>query len=257
MPGRKAVTFSGKPSPASAMSASRHSASIACVGVEQPLDSSAVRRVGHPHRREPGAMKDLVGVGVADAAEERRVGEGALERVPFRARAGAKGVDDPPSSTSSPPGSIAASRGVAARHVQRRAPRGAGLGEDERTRRRRRARPGRVCFGIGAPAAQPPQAAGDHQVKDHGNRRRRRTRCACRDGARGDRAADQRVDRRRRRAHAGTGSAMRTPRHAAERAAGAGHAGRARCPAAPAPDLTKAARRSSRQDAGRPDACGG
>ena len=37
--------------------------------------------LGQAHRRESRRMQDLVGVGVADAAEEPRIGKRALERV--------------------------------------------------------------------------------------------------------------------------------------------------------------------------------
>ena len=40
-----------------------------------------VERARQRERREPRAVQDLVGVGVADAAEEARIGERALERV--------------------------------------------------------------------------------------------------------------------------------------------------------------------------------
>ena len=42
------------------------------------------RRRGGPDRREPGAMKDFVGVGIADAAEDVWIGERALQGVVFR-----------------------------------------------------------------------------------------------------------------------------------------------------------------------------
>ena len=63
---------------------------------EQPRDlvaSSSLLR--QRDRREPRAVQDLVGVGVADAAEEARIGERALERVVLaaqRARANAASV---------------------------------------------------------------------------------------------------------------------------------------------------------------------
>ena len=81
MSGRKAVTFSGK--------------LLAVVGA-QPGDPVGKRRagrlvqardlfrrelVGHGERRQARAVQDLVGIGVADAAEQARVGERALERV--------------------------------------------------------------------------------------------------------------------------------------------------------------------------------
>src|SRR6185369_11747546 len=52
----------------------------ACGG-PQPLDFFARQLSGQPDRREAGAMQDLVAVRVADAAEEPRVGQRALERV--------------------------------------------------------------------------------------------------------------------------------------------------------------------------------
>ena len=57
---------------------------------------------GQRQRREPRAVQDLVGVGVADAAEEPRVGQRALERVVL-AREPGRECRSPASSTSSPP----------------------------------------------------------------------------------------------------------------------------------------------------------
>lgn len=50
-------------------------------GFEESLDFGDGEFLREGDRREPGFPKDFVGVSVADAAEEARVGEGALERV--------------------------------------------------------------------------------------------------------------------------------------------------------------------------------
>ena len=81
MPSRKAVTFSGNPSPASARSRRGPVARVARVASNRRSISSGVELPRQRQRREPRAVQDLVGVGVADAAEEARVGERALERV--------------------------------------------------------------------------------------------------------------------------------------------------------------------------------
>ena len=77
-------------------------------------------------------MEDLVGVGVADAAEDARVGEGALEGAVFGGERGAKGFEVASEKTSMPPGSMARMARFAGEEMQGCAALGAGFGEDER-----------------------------------------------------------------------------------------------------------------------------
>ena len=108
MPLRKAVTFSGNFSP---------------VVLRQPLgplvqqqsrrgeergDLAVGQRLRQLQRRQPRGVQNLVGVGVADAAEEMRIGQRALERVILRAQDRARTPPRSARSTSTPPGSSAA-----------------------------------------------------------------------------------------------------------------------------------------------------
>ena len=68
-------------SPSSARSRSIHSASVARVASYRRSISSARQLRGQRERRQPRAVQDLVRVGVADAAEQARVGQRALEGV--------------------------------------------------------------------------------------------------------------------------------------------------------------------------------
>ena len=71
---RKAVTGLGSQS-------SEPSAEDRLRRLEEPDDVGGVEAARPRQRRQPGAVQDLVGVGVADAAEEMRIGEGPLQRV--------------------------------------------------------------------------------------------------------------------------------------------------------------------------------
>ena len=92
---RKAVTFSGNSPAASARSRSVHSISVARVASYSRAISSARQLLRHRDRRELRAMQDLVGIGVADSAENVRVGQRALERMVRRAQRGAEGGRGP------------------------------------------------------------------------------------------------------------------------------------------------------------------
>ena len=165
--GRNAVTFSGKASPASrAQPLGPFARAPSRVGVEQPRESRASSSFARMRdRRQLRAMQDLVRVRVADAAEEMRIGQRALQRVVLAQRARARSAARSASSTSRPPMSNARQRRRAVHDVQRRAPLGARLGQRERavgeSKRASVMRPGGF-----ASARQPAQAAGDHQVDD-------------------------------------------------------------------------------------------
>ena len=115
-------------------------------------------------RRQLRAMQDLVRVRVADAAEDARVGQRALQRVVLGAQArgerrdvGAERLRGRPCRTARAP--------RAADQVQRRAPLGARFGQRERAVSKSSSasvmRPGGFCV-----ARQPAEASGDHQVDD-------------------------------------------------------------------------------------------
>ena len=81
IPSWNAVTFSGNLSPASSCRRAVHSASVSMVARCRTAMSSARQLPGQLERREPRAMKNLIGVRIADPAEQMRIGERALQRV--------------------------------------------------------------------------------------------------------------------------------------------------------------------------------
>ena len=82
IPSWNAVTFSGNASPASARSARRPLRErVERAPSEDRLISVGCELAGQLERRQLRAMKNLVGVRVADAAEEMRIGQRALQRV--------------------------------------------------------------------------------------------------------------------------------------------------------------------------------
>ena len=87
--------------------------------------------MGELDGREPGGVQDLVRVGVADAAEDARVGECSLQGAVLRGQRGAELVQAG--------GEHVDAAGIDGLHavfapeeVKGRAPFGAGFGEDER-----------------------------------------------------------------------------------------------------------------------------
>ena len=211
------MTFSGKPSPASARSRvdplGRASARVAS-------NSRAISVVGRAcavscDRREPRAVQDLVRVGVADAAEEARIGERALERVVLaRAARAANAVERRRRAPRGRRGSSARAPLSPRDHVQRRALLRAGLGEHQRAARRSRTRPGRSAAGelrarLAASAAGRRSSGAARGTASPSSAERR---CACRAGAAPRRARPSAaLERRRRPCAAGTGCASRTP----------------------------------------------
>jgi hypothetical protein len=106
----------------------------------------------------------LVGVGVADAAEETRIGERALQGVVLGAEPRGE-VGDARVEHFEPAAVEPGERAVASNEVERRAARRAGLGEEERPgweiEGGQRDPPGRLRA-----ARAPPESAGDHEVND-------------------------------------------------------------------------------------------
>ncbi len=161
---RNAVTFSGKAWAASALRrVDPELERVACGGEEAlPLLWSELR--GLQDGREASGVEDLVGVGVADAGEDARVGEGALEGAVFDGEGGAEGCEvggeDVDASCVEFVGG-----GPVGEEVEGGAAFGAGFGEDERA-------VGKVECGEVVSAAEfcakgtPVEAAGDHEVKD-------------------------------------------------------------------------------------------
>ncbi len=129
----------------------------------QAVELGVGHRCRQRERRQPGGVQDLVGIGVADAAEHARIGERALEGVVLPAQHRTKRVECDGEGLDT----AAVERGerhLAAHEVQCSTPRGAGLGEDHgpgREIERRQADPARHRS-----AARPPaQPARDHQVE--------------------------------------------------------------------------------------------
>jgi len=148
------VTFCGQ-SPASPASRSVHSASVVFV--------AANSRSRQRERRQPRAVQDLVGVRVADAAEEARVGQRALDGVvlgdqPRGERVACRRHDVDAarverSERFTPLDDMERCAPLLARLGERE--RAAGKGEErERVRRRRLA------------ALEPAQPSGDHEMDD-------------------------------------------------------------------------------------------
>ena len=81
MPSRNAVTFSGNFSPASAINSSRHFVRMPIVCAWRLLDLLGRQLARQQHRRHLRGVQDLVRIGVADAAQQMRIGERALQRV--------------------------------------------------------------------------------------------------------------------------------------------------------------------------------
>ena len=78
---RNAVTLLGKPSPVSALRRSIHSARTLRVARQSVRRQLGVNFCVERQWRQPRAMKDLVGIGVADTAEEPRIRERTFECV--------------------------------------------------------------------------------------------------------------------------------------------------------------------------------
>ena len=178
------MTFSGKPSPTSARRRSVHSDEHGAARVVEPRDLVVVELVVQTDRREAGAVQDLVRVGVADAAQEPRIGERALERVAL--------AEEDARETSAGPRRAPRGRPARARRAPpRRARGGARRASSSRPRsgaacpveKSNAASPSRP--GGFVPRRAPAQAAGDHEVQDEiqivleGD-----ARCACRDARR-------------------------------------------------------------------------
>ena len=86
MPSRKAVTFSGKP-PAGLARADASDPMLQRLRA-WPRTGAAIssprQARGQRGGRQPGGMQNLVGVGIADSAEQVRIGKRALQRVVLR-----------------------------------------------------------------------------------------------------------------------------------------------------------------------------
>ncbi len=131
--------------------------------LEKALDRRSVDRTRQRQRRQARAMQDLVGISVADAAEEARIGERALDGVVLGDEAGREGLAGRRHDVDAA-GVERRQRGAAGDDVQRRAPLLAGLGEGERAavelEESQRVRRGRLA------GREPAQAAGDHEMDD-------------------------------------------------------------------------------------------
>ncbi len=62
-------------------------------GIEECLPFGGLQFVGERDGRKFGGVEDFVGVGVADAAEDARVGERAFERAIFGSECGVEGIE--------------------------------------------------------------------------------------------------------------------------------------------------------------------
>ena len=132
----------------------------------QRIDLRAGHARGELQRRQAGAVQDLVRECVAHAREQARIGQGALQgvilaqqRLPERRRIGIQDLQA---------AAVVLGQPRAPRHqVQRRAPRGARLGEHQRAGVELKAGQPHLARNLRRRVAiLPAQAAGDHQV-DH------------------------------------------------------------------------------------------
>ena len=111
-----------------------------------------------------GGVEDLVGVGVADAGEDARVGEGALEGAVFGGEGGAEGCEVGGEDFNAA-GVHVFEGGLALENIEGGSALGAGFGEDEGA-------VGEVEGGEIVAASEfcaeraPVEAAGDHEMKD-------------------------------------------------------------------------------------------
>ena len=81
MPSRNAVTFSGNAVAGFVTQPGDPVLERANRGRMKPRDLRVAQGRRQRHGRHPGRVKDFVRIRVADAAEDVRIGEGALERV--------------------------------------------------------------------------------------------------------------------------------------------------------------------------------
>ncbi len=116
------------------------------------------------HRRQARAMEDLVGVGVADAGEDARVGERALERVVLGGEHRAERLERRAHHLDSA-AIVRSKRVLAFDQVERGPLLGARLAQDERARREVEGGEPDLPRQLGA-RFLPGEATGDHQV-DH------------------------------------------------------------------------------------------
>ena len=119
----------------------------------------------HAKRRQLRRVQDLVGVRVADAVEQRRIGQRALDRVPLAAQPLGELRAVVASNTSRPPRSNSASASRPCNDVHRRALLRRRLGEDQRAVREVERREPDLARDLLA-ALLPAQPPRDHQV-DH------------------------------------------------------------------------------------------
>ena len=110
-------------------------------GGEEALPLFRLELVGERDGREAGGVEDFVGVGVAHAADEARIGEGALEGAIFEGEGGAEGVESRFRRKDFDAAGIDVAEGLlAAEEMERGAAFGAGFSEDERAGRKVKAR---------------------------------------------------------------------------------------------------------------------
>ena len=186
------MTFSGKLSPYCARSSSIHCVERRARRLVQARDLLGGQLRAHRERREPRAVQDLVRIGVADAAEQARVGQRALERVVLARERRRELLRDRIEHLEAA-GIVRGEPGLARDDVQRGALLRAGLGQHQRAarrNRRRRARSGR--------RASPPARASAAGRRSSGAARARGRRRPPRVEAERDALADPASSRTRR-----------------------------------------------------------
>ena len=117
------------------------------------------------HRRQPGAMEDLVGIGVTDAAEQTRVGERTLQRVVLAPQHTPEIVQTAVQHLDAAGIVLSANSRGTAHGMQRRTLDGARLGEDQGAGRQIESRQAQLARNA-SPRRAPAKPPGDHQVED-------------------------------------------------------------------------------------------
>jgi len=136
--------------------------------LEEAFGLLGIEIPGPLERREPGGVEDLVRVGVADAGEDARIGEGALERPVLGGDRPAEAVEIGPQNLQ-PAGIVLRQGLLAPDHVERRPFLGAHLGQQKRAVgevERCEAVFARDLDQLAPLRHPPPEAPGDHEVED-------------------------------------------------------------------------------------------
>jgi hypothetical protein len=152
-------------------------------GGEEALPLFGLQLVRQRDGREPGRVQDLVGIGIADAADKPGIGEGALQGAILGSECGAEAVDVCREDFDAAGIDVERRPFFTAQNVKRRAALACRLGQDERTGREveggKALRP--ASFAAAASSAAGPRSS-EVQHQPQVAVSTDRMRCACRCG---------------------------------------------------------------------------